>query len=266
LMIVPFIWQRRWKALAACLAVVLIATLLPDLLVANPDHTLWVRSWYDKFLSHIDAANAPQVSGAWTSWNMLNQSLSGTLYRLGTHVDDATEMRWNAALVSLSPRSIALITAAVKVFVLALVSYAVWPTHFRHESPRSKAYLTALQGSAVLLGMLLLSPMSSKQHFCVLIVPISVLVIDWLYFERSPTVGFAIAILFVFGTLAGKDLVGTNAHKQLGAYGSLTWLTLISLIAICDVARRVSARWAHMSVLQLHSPLTPPVQALKQSA
>jgi len=241
LMVVDFFWQRRWRALAVCVLTVMAASALPDLLVANPDRPLWLQSWYDKFLSHLDAASAPQADGAWNSWNMLNQSLSGTLYRLGTHVEDASEFRWNAAIIALSPRMLGLVTLAAKLLVLALVSYAVWPSHYRH-STRAKEYLVAIQGAAVLLGMLLLSPMTSKQHFCVLVVPVFVLVIEWLYYGRKPVVGVALASLLVLGTLAGKDLVGASAHKQLGAYGSLTWMTFLCLVAICAVARGAGQR------------------------
>jgi uncharacterized repeat protein (TIGR03803 family) len=212
-------------------------SVLPDLIVANPDRPVWLHSWYDKFLSHVDVASAPQAAGAWNSWNMLNQSLSGTLYRLGTYVDDPTDYRWNASIVALSPQALAIVSTAAKLVVLLLVSYAVWPPP-GNQLPRHKEFLIAIRGSAIVLGMLLLSPMSSKQHFCVLVLPISVLVVDWLYFGRRQVVTIALALMIFFGMLAGKDVVGASIHKQLNAYGSLTWLTLVCLIACCEVARR----------------------------
>jgi len=251
LLMIDFIWQRRWRALALCLLAVILASLLPDVIIANPDRPLWVQSWYDKFLSHIDVANAPQAAGAWTSWNMLNQSLSGTLYRLGTYVDDPTELRWNTSLIALSPRALAIVSAAAKLLVLAAVSYAVWPSSSPNKSLRSREFMVALRGAAVLLGMLLLSPMSSKQHFCVLLVPITVLVLDWFYYGRRPIVTTALALLFTLGMLAGKDVVGASLHKQLNAYGSLTWLTLICLVACCDISRR--ARHMEHEDLASHS-------------
>ena len=88
-----------------------------------------------------------------------------------------------------------------------------------------------MEGAAIMCAMLLLSPMSSKQHFCSLLVPIAFCVADYLYRRRSWYVAFALGLVFALGTLAAKDIIGRPLGNQLLAYGSLTICTLSCLLA-----------------------------------
>ena len=81
-----FLAQGRTRAVLLLALTLVLATLLPDLLDANPDGQPWVVSWYQRFVSKVDAISSPDAQGAWVSWNLLNQSLSGTMYRLFTPI------------------------------------------------------------------------------------------------------------------------------------------------------------------------------------
>ena len=226
-----FLWQGRFRAALVLTLVLVLATLLPDLLSPDPDEPLWVLSWHAKFVSRVDAGSAPHAQGAWESWNAMNQSLSGTLYRLCTPVEEATRVRWDVCLCPLNARHIEILGIGLKLAMFGLLLAITWPGRLRRMHPSERAFCTLGQGGAILCAMLLLSPMTSKQHFCVLLAPLSFCVVDFLYRRRDPIVGTTLAALFVLGALAGKDVVGPAIHRQLAAYGSLTCCTLLCLLA-----------------------------------
>ena len=224
-----FLWQGRLRAALVMTVVVVGATLLPDLVVRNPDGKPWVASWHEKFISHVDAASAPEAEGAWRRWNMLNQSLSGTLYRLCTPVEEErqSESCWNVCLVPVEGRAFQRLAIGLKLGILAALWWITWPSRLKDMAPDGRSFCALGQGAAILCAMLLLSPMSSKQHFCVLFAPLSFCLVDLLYRRRDPIVCSALVFVFVFGAMAGKDIVGGGLHSQLAGYGSLTWCTLV---------------------------------------
>ncbi len=226
-----FLWQGRFRAAIVLTMVLVLATLVPDLLSPDPDEPLWVLSWHAKFVSHVDAGSAPNAQGAWASWNAMNQSLSGTLHRLCTPVERATSVRWDVCLCPLNARRIELLAIGLKLAVLGLLLAITWPGRLARMHPSERAFCTLGQGGAILCAMLLLSPMTSKQHFCVLFAPVSFCVVDFLYRRRDPIVGVTLGAMLLLGALAGKDVVGPAIHRQLAAYGSLTLCTLLCLLA-----------------------------------
>jgi hypothetical protein len=233
-------WQRRFVSAAALAVVLIIATLLPELFARSPEGRTWAEAWYGRFVSKVGPLSAPDAEGAWHSWNFLNQSLSGTLYRLGTRVTKPTPIQWNVCLIALDGEQLRWVTAAAKVSVMLLLAYVTWPVGSADGSKSSPLpYAVLNHGAAILCAMVLLSPMSSKQHFCVLFTPICVLITEWLYHRRGMVVSSVLASVFVLGTLGGKDLVGRALHEQLGAYGSLTWCALACLMGCCAVASRL---------------------------
>jgi hypothetical protein len=242
-----FLWQGRFRAGALLCVVLVAATVLPDLVSPCPDAPLWVVSWYEKFISKVDAASAPEAQGAWAGWSYMNQSLSGTLHRLATPIDQPTEDRWNVCLYPLAPHQLARLALGLKLAVVGWILAITWPGRLRRMGPSERTFSTLGQGAAILCAMLLLSPMTSKQHFCVLLAPVSFCVTDFLYRRRDPVVGFALATMFVLGALAGRDVIGLTLHRQLAAYGSLTWCTLALLVACGHVvlARARAGRLTH---------------------
>ena len=87
------------------------------------------------------------------------------------------------------------------------------------------------QVGAVLCGMLLLSPMSSKSHFAILIVPISFCILELIRDRRKVIIGTQLGIIFFVSTLTTKDIIGRQLGNEILALGSVTWITLITLIA-----------------------------------
>ena len=221
LLLPVFGWQRRWTAVAAFLAAGLAATLLPDLLRRNPDDALWGLSWYDRFVSKVGVGAPAEALGAWSSGNPLNQSLAGSLYRC-------------ADLAGLSGPGLKLGITACQFAVVALLAWMTWPRR-RDEDRAEEAFRRLGAGGAALCAMLLLSPMSSKQHFCALLVPVVYCVVGWLARGRDRRVGAALVLLFLCGPATAKDLVGRSVGDALLACGSVTWCTVICFAASGDL-------------------------------
>ncbi len=129
--------------------------------------------------------------------------------------------------------------------VLACVLGAAWSGRRRGGSALGAWQRHWGTGAVVVCGMLLLSPMSSKQHFCVLLLPITYCAAHCFFVRRTWLTVGALAVTFLFGTLTAKHLIGRDWGHRVLAAGSLTWITLALLVAsalhLCRAQREVGA-------------------------
>lgn len=229
-----FVWQRRWRAAAAFAVAALAATLLPDLIYPAADGQLWAVTWYETFVAKVEVGAPASAAGAWVSENHLNQSLAGMLYR------------WFdlAGAWGPGPAVRKLLIAAAQLSVVGFLAWVTWPRP-QSDDAAERAFRRLGEGSALLCGMLLLSPMSSKQHFCALYPPIAFCVVGWLAAGRRDRVLCAALLsLFVCGTLLAKDIAGRRLGNLSLVYGSMTWCTLICLLASGHILVRRARRFA----------------------
>ena len=256
LLLLPvLLWQRQFTAAVYFCLTLVLATLVPDLLVRNPQQELWVMTWYHQFVSKVEIAQSPAAEGAWIRWNPLNQSLAGTIYRLSTPIPDDGE-RINVAVVHLSPRQQQHCTLLVQLAVLVVLAWATrLLTTIAHTIDRSRTLLG--QGGCILCAMLLLSPMSSTQHFVALVVPITYLVIAFLYGSRSLWLGVVLGVFFLLGPLGAQDIVGSFWADHLQAYGGTTLFTLIAFFASSLALSSERKQAAKDLVAALGNPQTP---------
>lgn len=236
-----FFWQRRFAAAAVMLAALAAATVLPDLLLPQKSGELWAVSWYRSFVAKVGVGQAADAEGAWRSWNMLNQSLAGTLHRLSTPISEeqSLEHAFDVSLWSAGPQSLKALTLAAQFAVLAWLAWVTWEPRrggsenvdARQTSAEEIAFRRLGQGSAVVCAMLLLSPMSSKQHFCVLFLPIVWCTAHLLYRRRDWFVAGSLAFVFVATTLLVKDIVGRPLGNLALGFGSVTFATIACFAA-----------------------------------
>jgi hypothetical protein len=245
-----------------------IATLLPDLIFPSPDGRLWIIQWYDTFICKVHVDAPAQAAGAWSSWNMLNQGLAATIYRLTTPVDSDGGML-NVCLLALGDTARQRLTLALELLVLGWLAWCMWPRRtlpftsaaangtvpflLGQESGRSLdvGLVNLTQVGMVVCSMLLLSPMSSSQHFGVLVVPISACATYWVYRRRDPYVAVALLAVFLFGALAARDLIGSFAVWPQ-AVGCKTWVA-VALLAACG---RVLLAIQKPSIVIIHTRVT----------
>jgi hypothetical protein len=91
--------------------------------------------------------------------------------------------------------------------------------------------------------MLMLSPVSSSQHFCALLAPIAACATYWLYVRRDRFVAGVLLFVLLFGTLAARDLVGHILGRYAAwcqAAGSKTWVAAALFLACGHILRNVA--------------------------
>lgn len=231
LLFAPYLaWTGRWRAAAAVVAAAAGANLLPDVLYPPADGRPRVVAWATRFLPSV---SSPKVDpGVWFSGVQFNHSLGGIANRLFTaDLASANGVRFPV------PRADRVGPGELKAGVLAVglgfALLAAFVSHRRPTAEHSDAAFGAEVGLALTL-MLLLSPMSSKPHFCTLVLPAWVVARAAAGGNRG-VLGFA-AAAFTCGVVANKDLVGGRVYDTLLWYGVVPAATTL-LFAGCGLVR-----------------------------
>lgn len=230
-----FLWQRRFLAAAGCVAAVALLVLLPDLVAPQESGKLWVISWYESFLSKLDPGQAPEAAGAWSPWNILNQNLAGSIYRLSREPGMTSAAHFDVSLWAPSDQTLKLVTYGAQAFVFGLLLFSTRASLTRRLASHELSFRRLGEAGLVVSAMLLLSPMSSKSHFCVLLVPITFCVADFFYRKRDPIVAALLIAIFATGTLASKGIWGRALGNEILARGSVTVCALCALLATAHV-------------------------------
>jgi hypothetical protein len=110
-----------------------------------------------------------------------------------------------------------------------------------------------LDGALLVIAMLMLSPMTSRSHYVVLILPYTVLVAAWMQDRRTRWLGAAVlAASFVLATATSNDLVGRAMTVWAYAHSFLVWGTVVLLIYFVVIV--LQARHATAPVASRASP------------
>ena len=233
--------RMHWLALVMIAAGALGATLLPDALWPRVDGEPWWRAWYEVNLKGMDVGAAAEAGGAWNSHSVLNQSLGGAMRRLFTPVEVpglfVVGDRGRVLLFELPSGVAYAATLAMSCLVLGLISLCVM---FARRAVRAAgdAAATAIAQRRVGLGeigafacgMVLLSPQSSKAHFCVWLFPVAFVVNQLVRGRRDGLAVVAFGGAFALGMLS-KGMLGREAANVVLAFGSVAWSTLLLLLA-----------------------------------
>ena len=256
LLVLPFfLLRRRWSAAGALLLAVAAATFAPDALFPNPDGGPWAVTWYERFVAKVPVSAAPDVDGAWENWNPLNQSLAGTVARL-TRDPPSGKGRTAVTLWRVPPAAAKGMTLACQLAVLGWLAWCGWRPASADAPAAPFADADAAPGgltpglralaelSLALCGMLLLSPMSSTQHFCFLLPGVAVIAAR-LVLDRGDRRNLAAGLfLLAVGTLPAKDLIGNaNAEvvRSLGGHAACALVVLWASGRLLWLDRRAAA-------------------------
>lgn len=230
--------RLRWLAIVLVFAAAALATVSCDLLFPRADGAYWWQRWFDVNLRGMEVGGAASQSGIWNSHSFLNQSLSGTLARLFTPVTAAQKFvvgeNGTVLLTELSPTVFKLVNLVAQLAVLGLVALGSLAggrvVRGAKDAVLAQRRVALGEVGAVVCGMVLLSPQSSKSHFCVWLFPVAYLADRLL---RGPRDRLATALL-VAATITGllaKDVLGTALGNQALAFGNVTWATVLLLLA-----------------------------------
>jgi len=227
----------RVGAVALMLAAAVGATLVPDWLHPRADGKAWAVAWYELTLRGLDAG-AAKAEGAWGSHSILNQGLGGTLTRWFQPLESPSKFTvgepGTALVATLSPAAFRLVLHGAQLTVLGLlaplVRRAAAVVRGATDAAAAQRAVALGEVGAFACGMLLLSPMSSKAHFCVWLFPVAFLV-ERLLRGRRDVVAAGLFVAGAVGSLMAKDLLGRELGNDVLAYGNVTWATALFLLA-----------------------------------
>jgi hypothetical protein len=205
--------KRRFLAAGVFAAVFLAVSLLPDVVAAlkgfKPDY-FW--TWLRQIAGPTLGGGAPlneTVAGAW-SYGTNNQSLHG-LVALATARAGLADYSRYADLV------------ASALFLLAVGILLI-------KSPRRDEFV-GIDGGILSIAMVVLSPMTSRYHYVVLILPYTMLAAAFLSDHRTRLVGGAVLLLsFILVTATSNDAVGSWLSTVSREYGFLPLGAAVLLI------------------------------------
>jgi hypothetical protein len=259
LLFAPYLlWKRRRAGAAAVVAVAVGASYLPDALYPPPDGQPRLERWAERYLGTV--ARADVDPGVWASEVGYNHSLAGVLNRWLT-VDRIEIDGWSGGV----PRADRPTTAALKRLVwgveaglVLLAVAALW------RKPADTGATRAAEFGIVLTLMLLLSPMSSKPHFCTLLLP--QLLLARLGWERRDRLLIGLtAIAAVLGLLANKDAVGRRAYDVLVWNGAVFGNALLLFVGCCYARWRYAASPERVTVFTARVALPTEPDRLERS-
>ena len=227
---IPFLLARgRWKPAIAVAAVAVAVNLIPDLIARPATGGLWAMTWFGRFLAPM--AGAGYYPGRWFAWILDNQSIAGAATRWTT-----TTWAWsptsgveilNRARVP-SARVIQLVAYGVEagllVAALALVRRSRWRLAGQGASREG------LEGSVVLMMMLLLSPMSSRPHFSTMFLPGLILARAALEGGHRSRWAMAWLAASIAASLAAAPMWGRGEGRLTMWLGTIMWSAAFLMI------------------------------------
>jgi hypothetical protein len=226
------IWRRRPAAVVWLGAVALGVNLLPDLVYPSASGHLWLTEYVNRYL--LPMSQSDHYVGTWASAIVYNQSLAGAGQRWFI-----TTWEWTSADCVVFRRADPLAPLTLKGIVLGIEAALVLLTLAICRRPFQSVPLddnrpvrrNALEYSVVFLLMLLFSPMSSKAHFGVLILPGFCLARTAINLQRRWLWPILVAAILL-ALASNKDPLGERLYTLTLWLGCVTWETLL-LLAGC---------------------------------
>ncbi len=229
----PYLLWRRQPVAAAWLVVVAVGVnLLPDLVQRPASGNVWLTEYVTRMLLPIGQAD--HYAGTWYSALIYNQSLAGAGQRWCTTVWEWTPkdcVVFNRA-VHLGPAAVNRIVYGVEA-CLVLLTLAICRRPFQRlpVGVAGSKMQHALEYSVVFVLMLLCSPMSSKAHFGVLLLPGFCLARAACVEGRRwlrPLLGASVLLALA----TNKGPLGEHLYTLSLWFGCVTWEALV-LLAGC---------------------------------
>jgi hypothetical protein len=226
-------WQKRWAACALVVVVAVGLNLIPDLTHPPDTRTTRLGDWGSRYL--LPMAERQHDFGAWNVGFVVNQSIAGLCRRWLTC--DAAWIGNELIGVSSETRVAPAMLNAVTWSTMFLLVAAGWLCARRtpvpdDASPNSPE--TGLHFGMILILMVLLSPHSSKPHFCTLLLP-GFCVARAALNGRHRGLLVLLAAALTCAVLSNKDLIGEWLYSWTKWYGSLMWCAVLLYAGSCWV-------------------------------
>lgn len=218
LLFFPYLLLRRqWLIFFGCVALYLGFSFLPDIFFTpQGTSTGYFGTWLQDIAGGAAKSATLGSQGLWFEGSgNLNQSLRFLVYRIVE--------TWG------NPSEFSVILKAVYVAFISFMAICLI------RSARMRAPL-ALDASLLIIGMLMLSPMSSKSHFVVLMLPYMVLSAYAIGERRVRNLGIVIlGASYILNSMTSKDLIGRKLGEVLLSAGCVTIGTLVLLVFLAYI-------------------------------
>jgi hypothetical protein len=233
-----FLWKRAWRALAGVLiGLGLFLLIVPGVLLGPRRNAEDLASW-------VEAMVIPYVRDGVVTSKHNNQSLPGLMYRLVTESPSFCSYSGEKYVpvqfdnfVSLPPQAARwIIKGCMAAFAVAVVLFC------RTATCQRRGWRLAAEFSLVLLGMLLFSERTWKQHCVTLVLPFAVLIYYFAACPTSPRLRAFLASSILASVLlmatTSTGLLGHSAAKAAQVYGAYVWCYLLLMAALIVLLAR----------------------------
>ncbi len=221
-------WRKRWIAALLVLTVAVGINLLPDLTHPRATGGTRFEEWTRRYL--LPMAERNHDFGTWNCGIGGNQSIAGLWHRwlLYDPVWEGGNLEGVPGQTRVAPETLKAVTWGSMLLLLGVGLACSW----RSAASAGPDRPPALELGMVLILMVLLSPHSSKPHFCTLLLPgfcVARLALHWP--NRSLLVLFSAALMLAL--ISNQDLVGEWLYSWTKWYGSLAGCALLLYAASC---------------------------------
>lgn len=228
LLFAPYLlWRGRWRAASALVAVALALNYVPDVLWPQPTGHSYLRQWVYVSLAPVRSG----TPGEWFADRLRNQSIAGLVGRVATFGFITSTAQVTHEAPPITPQRARIIKLLVYGIGVVLLGITLWRFGWR-KPDRSQS---GVEFAAVICLMLLVSPMTSKSHLCVLILPLFLIAREIVQ-RRSPGwIAFGVA-LTLLGPLASRDVIGSQLADLSMAWGLPVVFVFLNLAAMWKLA------------------------------
>lgn len=240
LLLIPyFAWRRQYLVAAVATLICVAANVLPDLTHPQANGRSYVADWRQHALGHT----AREAPGQWFADLRHNQSLAGGVNRWWRMVRRGS-LQSDVLVEKIAPQDHAAVRALAYGLCLLTLAVGGWPIlragrggplatdQATRPADRGDPLDYALEIGAVLCLMLLVSPMTSKAHLVVLLLPLMALA-RWTIVDGQRRGYALLGALFLLGFCTSRDLVGLAATDAMHMLGVPTAVVLTALWGCC---------------------------------
>jgi hypothetical protein len=230
-------WRRRWAGAVLIPVVAIAVNLIPDLTHPPTTPTPRLEEWARTFL--LPMGNRSYDYGTWASAMTSNHSLGGMWNRWLTQ-----QVSWQGGELHhwpsenrVSPEMLKIVALGSMLFFLAAALLCSWKAGRAAgdgEAQEPGPSRMSLELSLMVILMLLLSPQSSKPHFCTLLLPGFCLARAALN-RTNRLLRVLVLAVVACGLVSNKDMVGCRVYDWALWHGSVT-LSAVLLYAGCCLA------------------------------
>jgi hypothetical protein len=229
LLFAPYLlWRGRWRAALALVAVAVALNDVPDVLWPQPSGRSYFKQWVDVSLAPVRSG----TPGEWFADRLRNQSVAGLVGRLGTFGFVTSTAQVADEPPPVTPERARTIKLVVYGICLLLLGITLW--RFGWRKPDQSQF--AVECAAVLCLMLLVSPMTSKSHLCILVLPLFLIARAIVQRRTTGWIAFGV-LLALLGPLASRDVIGRQLADLTMAWGLPVVFVFLNLAAMWKLAR-----------------------------